>query len=260
MGVRIAKVSALVVPVAGIALQVSLLVVLGVGGFRVASGAITIASLVTFIMFLFLLIAPLGSSFGAITSVNQALGALGRIQEVLDLPDRGAGRREVATALRRAGGTGSDRRMPARPRPRSSSATCASATPRPSSPPARRPRPRRAPCSRRRTSTRDERMPDRRRMPTVRPATCCAASRSRCRAAHASRWSGRAARARARRSLSIERFYDPTGGAIVLDGRDVRTLDRDELRAQLGYVEQDAPTLAGTIADNLRLGSPDGIR
>ena len=44
MGVRIAKVSALVVPVAGIALQVSLLVVLGVGGFRVASGAITIAT------------------------------------------------------------------------------------------------------------------------------------------------------------------------------------------------------------------------
>ncbi|MBU4464286.1 MAG: ABC transporter ATP-binding protein, partial [Actinobacteria bacterium] len=40
VGVRIAKVSSLVVPVAGIALQVSLLVVLGVGGLRVASGAI----------------------------------------------------------------------------------------------------------------------------------------------------------------------------------------------------------------------------
>ena len=43
----------------------------------------------------------------------------------------------------------------------------------------------------------------------------------------------------------------------ALDGLDVRTLDRDELRAQLGYVEQDAPELAGTIADNLRLGSPE---
>ena len=64
----------------------SLLVVLGVGGFRVASGAITIAQLVTFVMFLFFLVQPLGSFFGAITSVNQALGALGRIQEVLDLP------------------------------------------------------------------------------------------------------------------------------------------------------------------------------
>ncbi|MBN9196072.1 MAG: ABC transporter ATP-binding protein, partial [Microbacterium sp.] len=33
--------------------------------------------------------------------------------------------------------------------------------------------------------------------------------------------------------------------------------DRRALRAQLGYVEQDAPTLAGTIADNLRLAAPD---
>ena len=64
----------------------SLLVVLGVGGYRVADGAITIASLVTFVMFLFFLVGPLGSFFGAITSVNQALGALGRIQEVIDLP------------------------------------------------------------------------------------------------------------------------------------------------------------------------------
>jgi ATP-binding cassette subfamily B protein len=99
VGVRIAKVSALVVPVAGIALQISLLVVLGIGGFRVASGAITIASLVTFIMFLFMMIAPLGSTFGAITSVNQALGALGRIQEVLDLPTEEQGDAKIAASL-----------------------------------------------------------------------------------------------------------------------------------------------------------------
>src|SRR5690606_9736814 len=86
LGVRIAKVSALVVPIAGIALQLSLLVVLGVGGFRVASGAIEIASLITFILFLFMLVMPLATTFGAITSVNQALGALGLILEVLDLP------------------------------------------------------------------------------------------------------------------------------------------------------------------------------
>ena len=55
----------------------------------------------------------------------------------------------------------------------------------------------------------------------------------------------------------IERFYDPTGGAILVDGVDARDLSRDDLRARFGYVEQDAPTLAGTIADNLRLASPE---
>ena len=55
----------------------------------------------------------------------------------------------------------------------------------------------------------------------------------------------------------IERFYDPTGGSIRLDGHDIRTYPRADLRANFGYVEQDAPTLAGTLADNLRLASPD---
>ncbi|MDY7526605.1 ABC transporter transmembrane domain-containing protein [Cryobacterium sp. 10C2] len=86
MGLQVAKISALVVPIAGIAMQVSFLVVLGVGGFRVASGQITVANLIAFILFLFLMILPLGQAFGAITSVNSALGALGRIQEIIDLP------------------------------------------------------------------------------------------------------------------------------------------------------------------------------
>ena len=105
VGVRIARVSALVVPIAGIALQVSLLVVIGLGGFRVATGALSIASLVTFIMFLFMLIAPLGSFFGAITSVSQALGALGRIQEVLDLPTESADDAAIAARVADVGST-----------------------------------------------------------------------------------------------------------------------------------------------------------
>lgn len=55
----------------------------------------------------------------------------------------------------------------------------------------------------------------------------------------------------------IERFYDPSEGVIRLGGIDVRGMDRQELRAQIGYVEQDAPVLAGTIRANLLLGSPD---
>lgn len=54
----------------------------------------------------------------------------------------------------------------------------------------------------------------------------------------------------------LERFYDPTAGAILVDGHDIRAYPRDGLRARFGYVEQDAPTLAGTLADNLRLAAP----
>ncbi|MEO6201596.1 MAG: ABC transporter transmembrane domain-containing protein, partial [Cryobacterium sp.] len=96
MGIKVAKISALVVPIAGIAMQVSFLVVLGVGGFRVASGAISVASLVAFILFLFLMILPLGQAFGAITSVNSALGALGRIEEIISLPAEDQFDRDIA--------------------------------------------------------------------------------------------------------------------------------------------------------------------
>jgi len=55
----------------------------------------------------------------------------------------------------------------------------------------------------------------------------------------------------------IERFYDPTAGVVRLGGADVRGIPRETLRGQLGYVEQDAPVLAGTLRDNLTLSTPD---
>jgi ATP-binding cassette subfamily B protein len=55
----------------------------------------------------------------------------------------------------------------------------------------------------------------------------------------------------------VERFYDPVEGTIELLGTDITTIKRTELRAMMGYVEQDAPVLAGSIRDNLLLGSPN---
>ena len=85
-GVRVARISALVVPIFGIAVQLAFLVVLGVGGLRVATGEIAISQLVGFLLFLFLMIMPLGQLAGAISAVSVALGALGRIQEIVRLP------------------------------------------------------------------------------------------------------------------------------------------------------------------------------
>ena len=55
----------------------------------------------------------------------------------------------------------------------------------------------------------------------------------------------------------IERFYDPESGVITLDGRDLNDWELPRLRAAIGYVEQDAPVLSGSLRENLLLGNPE---
>jgi ATP-binding cassette subfamily B protein len=206
-GLDVARISAFVVPISSIAMQVSFLVVLGVGGFRVATGTIDVAQLVSFILFLFIMIMPLGQAIGAFTSVMQALGALGRIQEIIELPGETAD--DVVTE-KLDGKLGpiaiefdnvSFAYDPDTPILDSVSFAVKTGT----------------------------------RIALVGPSG-----------------SGKST------VLSlIERFYDPQSGSIRLGGHDVRSLDRTELRGAIGYVEQDAPVLAGSLRDNLVLGAPD---
>jgi ABC-type multidrug transport system fused ATPase/permease subunit len=55
----------------------------------------------------------------------------------------------------------------------------------------------------------------------------------------------------------IERFYEPDSGAVMVDGIDTRQWPLGELRAAIGYVEQDAPVLSGTLRENLTFGAPE---
>jgi ATP-binding cassette subfamily B protein len=55
----------------------------------------------------------------------------------------------------------------------------------------------------------------------------------------------------------IMRFYDLDAGRITLDGRDIASFPRDELRAEIGMVLQDTWLFGGTIRDNLRYGNPN---
>jgi len=239
-GLDIAKMSAFVVPVASIVMQVAFIAVLGVGGAQVAAGTITIATLITFILLLFMMIMPLGQAMGAAVAVAQALGALGRIEEILHLPteaqDDGAVRTAAAVetddaitfehvSFRYRGSADASG-------PDGAVASSASAALQPGG--AGRP-----------TDTADDeqavlhdvsfRVPRGSRVALVGPSGA----------------------GKSTTLALIERFYDPTDGVIRLGGVDVRGLDRQELRAQIGYVEQDAPVLAGTIRANLLLGSPD---
>jgi len=241
MGIQVAKISALVVPIAGIALQVSLLVVLGVGGFRVASGAIEISSLVAFILFLFMMIMPLGQAFGALNSTNQALGALGRIQEIIELP--GETSNDSALADDAAADIATDGAItfenveftyPEGAKKDEIAKVVAEVI---------------------------EKQPDilapdvapaREQDLTVLRGVSFTAERGKRTALVGPSGAGKSTIL-----ALIERFYDPTAGVVRLGGIDVRALDRTDLRSQIGYVEQDAPVLAGTIRQNLLLGAPD---
>jgi ATP-binding cassette subfamily B protein len=156
---------------------------------------------------------PLGNAFGAITSVNSALGALGRIEEIIALPGEDAHDSQAASLAQLradAPAIAFDRvsfSYPALPGESES-----------------------APVLREVSFE----VPRGKRTALVGPSGAGKST-----------------------SLAlIERFYDPTSGAIRLGGADIAELPRDELRAQLGYVEQDAPALAGSLRDNLTLGAP----
>lgn len=53
------------------------------------------------------------------------------------------------------------------------------------------------------------------------------------------------------------RFYDAVEGSVRLDGRDVRDLTLDTLRAHIGVIPQDGFLFSGTVLENLRFGRPD---
>ncbi len=58
----------------------------------------------------------------------------------------------------------------------------------------------------------------------------------------------------------IPRFYDVTGGAVKIDGTDVRDIKLKSLREHIGIVQQDVYLFVGTVYDNIRYGRPDATR
>ena len=204
-GVKIAKLSAIVAPIAQIAFNTAFIVVLGLGGLRVATGATSISSLVTFVILLFFMVGPLISAFGAYSSVMSALGALARIQEimVIDEEDQGQGDlvRQGDNAVEFADigfhyEAGEDEE------------------------------------SKSILENVSFQIPRGTRVALVGPSGA----------------------GKSTIFSLIERFYEPTTGEILLDGQNVKEMSMDTLRSQIGYVEQDAPVLAGSIRENLLLG------
>ena len=233
-GVKIARINAAVTPIGGLAANGAFIVVLGVGGYRVASGETPVASLVTFILLMFLMIRPVGQAFGAYSSVQTALGALARINEIIALPVEDTDEERAETPKRKkVNDTAIEFNKvsfgyaPA-PAPESFEGKDWVAI-----------------AGEGKTLEPEEprevlhkvsfKIPRGARVALVGPSGA----------------------GKSTIFSLIERFYEPTGGEILLDGQSVQSMSRDELRAQIGYVEQDAPVLAGSIRENLLIGSPN---
>ena len=58
----------------------------------------------------------------------------------------------------------------------------------------------------------------------------------------------------------LPRFYDVTGGAVLLDGHDVRDVTLASLRSQMGVVLQDALLFSGTVRENIAYGRPEATQ
>jgi len=204
-GLRMARLQALVWPAAMTAVQAAFLLVVGVGAARVASGTIRLGDLVAFVLFLFFLVMPLGQALHAYTQLQTGLGALQRIEEMLDVSAEEASDLVVsAPVVLSPAAVEFDRVTFAYPDG--------------------------APVLREVSFT----VPYGTRTALVGPS---GAGKSTVLAL-------------------VERFYEVGSGAVRVGGVDLRDLPRTDLRTRLGYVEQEAPVLAGTIRDNLRLTVP----
>lgn len=204
--VRAAKWSALAGNLAGLSLQVAFIAVIGAGGARVAAGAIDVATLVAFLLYVYYLMPPVQQLIGAITRYQVGAAAISRIQEAEALPVEPDG----VPAL------------PDRADPEPAAVEFGQVW-----------------------FSYDPELPPVHHGVTftVPPGGMTA-------------FVGPSGAGKTTMFSLIERFWEPTSGRVLVDGVDVRDWPLTQLRAAIGYVEQDAPVLSGTLRENLRFGAP----
>lgn len=209
-GVDIARWTSLAGISAGLAVQVSFLVVLGVGGARVATGTLTISSLIAFLLYLFYLIDPIGALVQAITQLQTGLAAVRRMREVEQLPVEFQADHSALTPPSEH----------VNPQPASVAFSNV--------------------CFRYLNNT-----------PSIHHGLTFIVPPGGVTAIVGPSGAGKSTV-----FALLERFYEPDSGTITLDDRDITDWPLAELRNTIGYVEQDAPILAGTLRDNLRYAAP----
>ena len=229
--VRAAKWQAIAGNTAGLSVQCAFLAILAVGGARVSSGAISVGTLVAFLLYIFYLMLPIQLLEEAASQYQVAAAAVARIQEAERLPVEPAG----------------PPASPPRPGP---AATARSADP---------PGPGQAagviPVPPASVTFEQVRFRYRPELPEVHHGVSFAIPPRGMTA-----FVGPSGAGKTTVFSLLERFYEPQAGRILLDGADVRNWPIGRLRAAIGYVEQDAPVLSGSLRENLLLGAPQASK
>jgi ABC-type multidrug transport system fused ATPase/permease subunit len=203
-GVRAAKWQAVAGNIGGLAIQASFIIVLGLGGARVVSGAIDVGTLVAFLLYLFYLLPPMRDLLHAASEYQVGSAAVARIREVESLPAESPGTPSSTVDHEPAAITFEDvwfRYQPELPEVHHGISF------------------------------------------TIPPGGMTA-------------FVGPSGAGKTTVFSLIERFYDPSSGRILVDGKDIQDWPLADLRAAIGYVEQDAPVLSGTLRENLLFGAP----
>ncbi|MER6784002.1 ABC transporter ATP-binding protein [Streptomyces sp. NPDC000658] len=209
-GVKSAKWEAVAGSADELAVQLAFLAVLGVGGARVASGQISVSTLIAFLLYLFYLIEPVSKLVDAMSSYQEGAAAISRIAQVERLSTEPPAR--LTGALPRRG----------------------TAAPGPA-------------------SVRFEEVSFRYRpgLPYIHQQVSFEVPHT-----GTTAFVGPSGAGKSTVFALIERFYEATGGRVLVDGKDVRHWSPAHLRSAIGYVEQDAPVLAGTLRENLVFAAP----
>lgn len=256
-GKKIAAIEGLLYPVSGLAMQGSFLIVLGIGGARVATGVISVGDLVAFVLYLFMLAMPLGQVFGAVTAIRSAMGAIDRIQEVLDTPAESSSGRSAepsaclsfdAVSFSYASAP-NDADQPATGKAAGASRQI-EASGREAELVGRR-------SQADRTNGVVEENGSVVRLPAGARNEVLREVSFEIPAGKTTAFVGPSGSGKSTTLALMQRFYDPDAGTIRLGEQDVAELSRESVRRSIGYVEQEAAVLAGSVRDNLHLANPD---
>ena len=224
-GIATSKRAAMVLPAASLGRYAAMLVVLTVGGVRIGSGSLGIGAFVAFLLYQSMMIGPIFQLIQSWTSLQRGLGALQRIDEIDRLP----------TEAEAAEGQRVDRNCPI---PWQAGTL---------------------PVTREPDSDAADPLVSLERVSfdygegggglhevsfeVPRGSTVALV--------------GPSGAGKSTILALIERFYEPSDGALRFAGTDLREIEHDELRTRVAYAEQDPAVLEGTLRSNVTLAAPD---